>query len=81
MLVSSWPCARKLEVFFSDFQIVVISLLLFFGMQFDKVAVDENEPLLVLKVLLFSLTGVSPERQKILGIKGAVSDDTVLGTN
>jgi hypothetical protein len=50
-------------------------------MQFDKVAVDENEPLLVLKVLLFSLTGVSPERQKILGIKGAVSDDTVLGTN
>eukprot|EP00161_Ancyromonas_sigmoides_P016969 TRINITY_DN4576_c0_g1_i2.p1 TRINITY_DN4576_c0_g1~~TRINITY_DN4576_c0_g1_i2.p1 ORF type:complete len:611 (+),score=212.82 TRINITY_DN4576_c0_g1_i2:228-1835(+) len=47
--------------------------------RFPDVTLDPSEPLVTFKMVLWSLTGVPPERQKILGIKGGpVADDTVL---
>ncbi|KAJ3116174.1 Ubiquitin carboxyl-terminal hydrolase 14 [Physocladia obscura] len=49
------------------------------GKKFD-VSVDPTQSGLVFKNQLFALTGVSPERQKILVKGGTLKDDVVLGT-
>ena len=48
---------------------------------FDNVEIDTSSPVELFKAQLFALTGVPPERQKIMGVKGgAVKDDADLST-
>ena len=42
---------------------------------FKDVEVDTAQPVAVFKTQLFSLTGVPPERQKIMGVKGGLLKD------
>lgn len=42
---------------------------------FSNVAIDLTKPPIVFKTQLFSLTGVPPERQKIIGFKGGLLKD------
>lgn len=42
---------------------------------FPKVEIDTTQPPLTFKLQLFSLTGVPPERQKIMGFKGGLLKD------
>eukprot|EP00887_Chlorella_sp_A99_P004167 scaffold23.g4167.t1 len=47
---------------------------------FKEVELDVEQPAAVFKMQLFSLTGVPPERQKIMGLKGGLlKDDADLG--
>jgi ubiquitin carboxyl-terminal hydrolase 14 len=48
------------------------------GKKFDDVIVNLNEPASVFKSQLFSLTGVEPERQKVLVKGGMLKDETDL---
>lgn len=50
------------------------------GKKFDDVDVDLSQPVLVLKTQLFSLTGVEPDRQKIMIKGGLLKDDMDLNT-
>ena len=45
---------------------------------FKDVSIDLGQPPAVFKMQLFSLTGVPPERQKIMGFKGGLLKDDVL---
>ena len=42
---------------------------------YNDVEVDTSQPPVTLKMQLFSLTGVPPERQKIMGVKGGLLKD------
>ena len=42
---------------------------------YNDVEVDTSQPPLTFKIQLFSLTGVPPERQKIMGVKGGLLKD------
>ncbi len=42
---------------------------------FKEVEVDLDQPPSVFKMQLFSLTGVPPERQKVMGVKGGLLKD------
>lgn len=42
---------------------------------FKDVEVDTHQPPVTFKTQLFSLTGVPPERQKIMGVKGGLLKD------
>ncbi|KAI9209280.1 uncharacterized protein BJ171DRAFT_576853 [Polychytrium aggregatum] len=46
------------------------------GKKFDAIELDTDQPGLVFKTQLFSLTGVAPDRQKIMIKGGIVKDDT-----
>ncbi|TPX36743.1 hypothetical protein SmJEL517_g01149 [Synchytrium microbalum] len=48
------------------------------GKKFDNVEVDTSQPGIVFKTQLFSLTGVEPDRQKIMIKGGMLKDDTDL---
>lgn len=50
------------------------------GKKFDDVEVDLDQPGLVLKTQLYTLTGVEPERQKIMVKGGLLKDDADLKT-
>jgi ubiquitin carboxyl-terminal hydrolase 14 len=45
------------------------------GKETYEVEVDQEQPPAALKAQLFSLTGVPPERQKIMGVKGGLLKD------
>ena len=42
---------------------------------YNDVEVDASQPPIIFKTQLFSLTGVPPERQKIMGVKGGLLKD------
>ncbi|KAG0265821.1 Ubiquitin carboxyl-terminal hydrolase 14 [Mortierella polycephala] len=46
------------------------------GKKFDDIEVNLDEPALVFKAQLFALTGVEPDRQKIIAKGGMLKDDT-----
>ncbi|TPX42103.1 hypothetical protein SeMB42_g01201 [Synchytrium endobioticum] len=48
------------------------------GKKFDNVELDTSQPGVVFKTQLFSLTGVEPDRQKIMVKGGMLKDDTDL---
>ncbi|KAI8617251.1 hypothetical protein BC830DRAFT_122369 [Chytriomyces sp. MP71] len=50
------------------------------GKKFDAIEVDLSQPGLAFKTQLFSLTGVAPDRQKILVKGGQLKDDTDMAT-
>lgn len=43
--------------------------------QFPDVVIDTASPVELFKAQLFALTGVPPERQKIMGVKGGAMKD------
>ncbi|KAJ3235876.1 ubiquitin-specific protease ubp7 [Chytriomyces hyalinus] len=48
------------------------------GKKFDQIELDVTQPAVLFKAQLFALTGVDPERQKILIKGGTMKDDTDL---
>jgi len=50
------------------------------GKKFDDIPLNVNESAAVFKMQLFSLTGVEPERQKIM-IKGGIMKASALNVN
>lgn len=48
---------------------------------FQDVEIDTSQPASVFKMQLFSLTGVPPDRQKVMGVKGGLLKDDADWTN
>lgn len=43
--------------------------------KFDNIELNTNEPPTVFKAQIYALTGVPPDRQKIMGVKGGILKD------